>query len=168
VVVSGRVGVGTGSVGVGIGSVGTGIGRVGVGTGSVGTGIGRVGVGIGSVGVAVGVGVRVGVGVGAGVGVGVGVGAGVGVGVGEGAETWIDTVASADETMPSETLYVNVRVPVNDPPDVNVKEPFEESDSDPFPLLLPILAVSASPSASKSLDKTPGAATVSLTPVVAL
>ena len=116
----------------------------------------------------VGVGVRVGVGAGVGVGVGAGVGVGVGVDVGEGAETWIDTVASADETMPSETLYVNVRVPVNEPPDVNVNPPFEEKASDPLPLLLPMLAVSASPSASESLDMTPGADTVSLTPVVAL
>jgi hypothetical protein len=57
---------------------------------------------------------------------------------------------------------------MNDPPDVNVNEPFEKNDSDPFPLLLPMLAVMASPSASESLDMTPGVATVSLTPVVAL
>jgi hypothetical protein len=70
------------------------------------------------------------------------------VGVGEGAVTWIETVAIADVAMPSETLYVNVRRPVNDPPDVNVKLPFDESDREPFPLPLTRLAVMASPSAS--------------------
>jgi hypothetical protein len=59
-------------------------------------------------------------------------------------------------------------MPVNDPPDVNVNAPFEESDSDPLPLLLPMRAVRASPSASWSLLMTPGAGTTSVTPVVAL
>ena len=127
---AGGVGVGVepgsgGSVGVGSGSVG--IGRDGKG-GRVGVGIGRLGSG-GSVGVGSGgsvggrrrrrrrrgVGAGVGVGVGVGAGVGVGVGAGVGVGVGAGAETRIETVAIADDAIPSETRYVNVRGPGEGP-----------------------------------------------------
>jgi hypothetical protein len=93
---------GTGSVGVGTGRVGLGTGRVGLGTGSVGTGTGSVGTGTGSVGSGtVGTGFGVGVGVGAGVGAGVGVR--VGAGVGAGPVTWIETVATDDETRPSET-----------------------------------------------------------------
>jgi hypothetical protein len=63
---------------------------------------------------------------------------------------------------------VKVRSPVNDPPDVNVKAPFDDNASDPLPPPLTREAVSASPSASVSLARTPGAATVSVTPVLAL
>jgi hypothetical protein len=111
--------------------------------------------------------VGVGVAVGAGVGVGVGVGAGVGVGVGVGAVTWIETVAIPDELIPSEAWYVNVRVPVNEPPEVKVKLPFALRLSDPFPPPLTRLADRASPSASRSFARTPGAGTVSVTAVVA-
>jgi hypothetical protein len=63
---------------------------------------------------------------------------------------------------------VNDVVPVNEPPDLKVKLPFGESDSEPLPLALTSDAVNASPSASVSLLMTPGAATVSCTPVVAV
>lgn len=57
---------------------------------------------------------------------------------------------------------------MNDPPDVNVKPPFDESDSDPLPLPSTSVAARVSPSASVSLARTPGAGTLSVTPVVAL
>ena len=141
-------------------------GRVGVG-GSVAIG-GSVGVGSVGGGVGVGVGVGAGVGVGVGAGVGVGVGAGVGVGVGAGALTWMETVAVPDQAIPSDTRYVKVRSPVNEPPDVNVNPPFDERLTDPLPLSVTLVAVRASPSASWSFESTPGAPTVSVTPVVAL
>jgi hypothetical protein len=56
-------------------------------------------------------------------------------------------------------------MPVNDPPEVNVNAPFEDSESDPLPPPLTIVAVRPSPSASWSLASTPGAATDRVTPV---
>jgi hypothetical protein len=103
------------------------------------------------------------------VGRGVGAGVGVGVGVGEGftALTVIVTLASDDEVTPSDTRYVNVRVPTNEPPDVNVNAPFADRLTLPLPPSLTMLAVNVSPSASSSFARTPGAGTMSLTPVVA-
>ena len=62
---------------------------------------------------------------------------------------------------------MNVRGPVNEPPDVNVNPPFEERFTEPLPLSLTLVAVKVSPSGSSSLPITPGAATVNVTPVVA-
>jgi hypothetical protein len=62
---------------------------------------------------------------------------------------------------------VKVRTPVNEPPDLKVNEPFALSDSEPFPPPSTSVAVSASPSASESLARTPAAGTLSVTPVVA-
>jgi hypothetical protein len=60
----------------------------------------------------------------------------------------MDAVAMAEDASPSEALYVKVRTPVNDPPDLNVKLPLAESDNDPFPLPSTRMTVRPSPSAS--------------------
>jgi len=59
-------------------------------------------------------------------------------------------------------------MPTNEPPDVNVNEPFGARLTDPLPLSLTLVAVNASPSASVSLARTPGAGTLSVTPVTAV
>ena len=71
----------------------------------------------------------------------------------------IVTVAVFDDAIPSEARYVKVRVPVNDPPDLNVKLPFELRSSDPLPPPSTSVAVRLSPSASVSSARTPGAET---------
>ena len=63
---------------------------------------------------------------------------------------------------------MNVRLPVNDPPDLNVKLPFELRSRDPLPPPSTSVAVRLSPSGSESLPSTPEAGTESWTPVVAL
>jgi hypothetical protein len=63
---------------------------------------------------------------------------------------------------------VNVRVPTKDPPEVKVNPPFAASDSEPLPPSSTGWAVRESPSGSSSLPSTPGPATVSFTPVVAV
>jgi hypothetical protein len=145
------------------------------GTGTLGSGttVGRgvavtplVGLGVGA-GVGAAVGAGVGAGVGAAVGAGVGAG-GFGVGVGARAVTVIVTVLVGEDASPSNARYVNVRVPVNEPPDVNVKLPFAFRSREPLPPPSTRTAVNASPSASESLARTPAAGTDNLTPVVAL
>jgi hypothetical protein len=80
----------------------------------------------------------------------------------------IVTVAGADHSNPSQTRYVNVRSPTKEPPDLNVKLPFAFRSSDPLPPPSTSSAETASPSASLSLARTPGAATVFEMPVVAV
>ena len=97
----------------------------------------------------VGLGTVVGTAVGVGLGVAVGPGGGVGVGIGVAAAlTLIVTVATDEVARPSDARYVKVRIPLNDPPDVKVKPPFDASESDPLPPPSTRTALRASPSGS--------------------
>jgi hypothetical protein len=73
----------------------------------------------------------------------------------------------ADDEIPSVTRYVNVCVPTNEPPDLNLKPPSAASDSEPFEPASTSTAWRVSPSASVSFARTPGGETERDTPVVA-
>ncbi|HKG57059.1 MAG TPA: hypothetical protein VKA85_07420 [Candidatus Limnocylindrales bacterium] len=69
--------------------------------------------------------------------------------------------------MPSDTRYVKVLLPTNEPPDLYVNPPPADRDNDPFEPPSTRDAVNVSPSASVSFARTPGSRTVSSTAVVA-
>ena len=85
-----------------------------------------------------------------------------------GGVTTIDAVVFADQATPSQTRYVNVNVPTNDPPDLYVKLPSDSRSNEPLPPPSISSTDRASPSASVSFASTPGAATLFITPVVAV